>query len=276
MSKQVKKAVTTTTPENTQGFISNIKEFDRNGNLVLEADFSGPGLPESKIVNLYDDQNRLIEKKQYTEGDELADHQVFFRNQDGQLLKTEVHYPDGSKSIIVEKTDGRKSETIEEDEDGELESKEVNHFNKDGLVELRELYDFNHNLVEAYTFEYNEAKQLVRRDQLDRKKKLFLYTLFEYDQKGRNTKRANFNRKGKLSDFLAVEFDENDQIVKQNFGGKFHFIFGYDQNGNTILEERLRADGEMEYRSTFEYDEEGRLRKEVNTDFIRETTYEFH
>ena len=63
--------------------------------------------------------------------------------------------------------------------------------------------------------------------------------------------------------------------MKQNIGGKYSFVFEYDAGGRTILEERYLADQQLEYQSRFEYDDDGRMIKEVNLDFTKNFNYEF-
>lgn len=277
MGKKIKRSVTTTTIKGETGFISAIVEYDQNGNTIREEEYLGPNELQSRILSTYDDQNRLIEQKQFTEEEGWADHRIIHRNEAGEVEKTEVRFPDGSISMIFEKSnpDNRTTEVIEEDEEGELEGREVNHLNENKQLALREIFNFNNKLSEAFRYEYDDAGQLVRREQLDRKKKLVLYTLFEYDEKGQTIKRANYNRKNKLSDFLTIEYDEKGQVTRQNFSGQFSIVFEYDDQGNTILEERYRADGELEYQSRFEYNEEGKVVKETNQEFTKETTWEY-
>ena len=88
--------------------------------------------------------------------------------------------------------------------------------------------------------------------------------------------RCNRNRKGVLSDFIKIDYDENGQIIKQNISGKYSFIFEYDQEGRTVLEERYLANNQLEYQSLYEYDDEGRMTKEVKLEFTKEYKYEFY
>ena len=80
---------------------------------------------------------------------------------------------------------------------------------------------------------------------------------------------------GELKSKEVIDYDTAGQVVKQNISGKYSFIFEYDQEGRTVLEERYLADNQLEYQSLYEYDDEGRTTKEVNLEFTKEYRYEY-
>jgi len=265
----------TTTEDNT--YKSSRTEYDIAGNIILEEEYSEEGEIESKIESVFDKKSNLIEQKQYTDNELLTDHRVMVRDEEGILLQTNVFFSDGSKSILTKSLDEAQNleETKEIDEDGQLESREVHHFNGDKQTILHEIYNFDNKLTEAFRFTYNDQGRVARREQLDQRKKLLLYTDFTYDEEGRTTLRTNHNRKGKLSDFLKVDYDEKGQVIEQNFSGKFFFKFEYDTKGNTVLEERMNANNEIDYQSRFEYDEDNNLKQEINLQFSKVLSYEY-
>ena len=278
MAPQVKKIEIHTHPVGEEIYLKEISEFDERGNLILQEEYLPDGSIENKTESWYDGDNRILEEKQYTDEGVLADHKKYNRNEQGELLKVEIAYQDGSKAFQTSHIDPDSLlETIEEkDEDDELEFRELNQYNSDKQLLSKEVYDFNNKLKEAFTYEYNSDGNLVKRAQFDHKRKPELQTEYKYNENGLMVYRANRNRKGKLSDFLKVEYDSKGQVVKQSFSDNFFFVFEYDTNGNAVLEERLSANNEMEYQSRFEYDENKQLIKEINAGFTRELTYHYH
>ena len=277
MKKAVKRIETKTYPNDEEGYLSQVTEFDAAGNQLLLIDYLPDGSIENKIDSKYDDNN-LLEEKQYTDEETLTDHKCYFRNQDGQIERIEITYQDGSVAIQTHRIDPKtNTETIEElHENGDLEFREVLEYDKDKNLKARDVYDFNNKLKEAFTYTYNEGGLLVNRKQLNPKRKLEIETRYEYNGNGLISYRANLNRKGKLSDFLKVEYDANGQVIKQNFSGKFFFTFEYDAQGNAVLEERYSAGNELEYQSRFEYDDNNQMIKEINSAFVRELHYSYH
>jgi len=275
--KKIKNIETHITNSEDLTYKSARSEYDIAGNITLEEEYSEEGEIETKIESIYDEKGNLCDQKQYTDNDLLTDHRVMTRDEDGNLLETNVFFADDSKSIITKSIDESQSfeETKEIDEDGQLETREVMHFNDDKQTILHEIYNFDNKLTEAFRFTYNDQGQVSRREQLDQRKKLLLYTDFTYDEEGRTTLRTNHNRKGKLSDFLKVDYDEKGQVVEQNFSGKFFFKFEYDTKGNTVLEERMNANNDVDFQSRFEYNEDNNLKQEINLEFTKVLSYEY-
>lgn len=278
MSNKLKRKEVRSRTQEIKEYLSEIIEYDILENPIIQEEYTPEGEIELRIHSSYDSKGNLIEQKQTIENGELADHKIFHRNDSGKVIRTEIFFQDGSKSIVnlIKDPEKNTEEHVEVDEDGELESRELNYLNENKQIILKETYSYENKLTEAFKYEYNQKGMLIRRDQLDQRKKLFLYTEYEYDEYGRTVFRANRNRKGKISEFLKVDYDDKGQVIKQNFSGKYFFIFEYDQKGNTVLEERYDAENQLEYQSRFEYDENNRLTREVNLEFTREITYQYH
>ncbi len=258
-------------------YTSELSKFDENGNVIENIEFEEDASVQNKTISKYDDENRLLEEIIWLDGEIVSEHKKYMRNEDGSIDRIEINYQDESTAIQYTKKDEEKhtEEWIEEDENGELESRELVQNDHSGKILSREVFDYRNKLKEAFEFIYNENGYLVTRKQLDNKRKLFLVTEYQYDENKNIIFRANRNRKGVLSDFLKMDYDENGQVIKQNISGKYSFNYEYDLNGRTVLEERYLADNELEYQSRFEYDEDGRMTKEVNLEFTKEYRYEF-
>ncbi len=267
------------TPKGESGepWVSQILQYDRHGRELANYQYSAPGVFESKTEYRYDENGRLLEETTYQDEHEIAERKTFQLDPAGEPERISIDFNDGSQSfrIRVKDPDNRTENWIEQDEDGEQENRECKTFDAEGNLLLKEVYDHRDKLTEAFEYEHNASKQVVRRLQLDNRKKLVIETRFSYTTGGLLELRANYNRKGQLSDFIKIEYDDHGRVFRQNISNKFFFEFEYDQNGNTIVEERYTGE-ELEHRTTYSYDKNNRVVLEEHPDMIREFTYEYY
>jgi DNA-binding MarR family transcriptional regulator len=270
----------TTIPKDSESesFVSQIINYDRNGNEIARYEYRGPGEFESKQEFRFNENNKILEETNYQDEHEILERKIFTRDENGQVEKIDIEYNDGSFSVqTVEKDDEANTENwIERDEDDEQESREFLKYDEKGRVILRESYDFNDKLLEAFEYEYNESGQLSRQRHLDDRRKLILETEFRYTESGQLLLRASRNRKGDLSDFLKIEYNENNKPVRQSFSGKYTFLFEYDDNGNTVVEEQYAGESLLENRITFEYDVNNRVVLEEQLKLSKQYEYEYY
>lgn len=276
--KQLRSLQITTTPKNddSEPYVSQIVIFDRAGNEISRSEFSGPGEFESKTETRYDASGKIIEVTTYLDEEEIAERKKYDRNSEGKVEKVDIEFTDGSASIqTVERDDSQHTENwIERDEDGELESREFLKFDEKGNLILKESYDFNDKLTEAIEYDYYPDGEVHLRRQLDERRKLILETEYKYTEGGLLLLRVSRNRRGDLSDFLKIEYNDNGQPIKQSFSGKYIFLYEYDEQGNTIVEEQYSGDT-LDNRITSEYDENKRLVLEDQVKFSRTFVYEY-
>jgi hypothetical protein len=110
---------------------------------------------------------------------------------------------------------------------------------------------------------------------LDQRRKLIIETEYKYSDTGLLILRVSRNRRGELSDFLKIEYNEKGLPVKQSFSGKYTFLFEYDDQGNTVMEEQYSGDT-LDNRITSEYDENNRVIVEEQFKFSRHFEYEYY
>ncbi len=277
--KEVRTLRVTTTPkdEESEPFVSQIIQYDKAGNEISRQEFTGQEEFESKVETIYDANNKVVEVTTYLDENEIAERKKYIRNADGRIEKVNIEFTDGSVSIqTIERDEENNTENwIERDEDGELESREFMKFNEKGSVILKETYDFNDKLTEAFEYEYHPDGEMSIRRHLDQRHKLILETEYKYSESGLLILRVSRNRRGELSDFLKVEYNEKGLPVRQSFSGKYLFEFEYDDNGNTIVEEQYTGET-LENRITTEYDENNRQISEDQIKFSRLFEYEYY
>ena len=277
--KEVRTLRETTSPkdEDSESFVSQIVHYDKAGNEISRQEFNDQEEFESKGETIYDANNKVVEVTTYLDEHDIAERKKYVRNAEGRIEQVNIEFTDGSVSIqTIERDEENITENwIERDEDGELESREFMKFNDQGSVILKETYDFNDKLTEAFEYEYHPGGEMSIRRHLDQRHKLILETEYKYSESGLLILRVSRNRRGELSDFLKVEYNEKGLPVRQSFSGKYLFEFEYDDNGNAIVEEQYSGET-LENRITSEYDENNRLISEDQVKFSLLFEYEYY
>lgn len=263
--------------EDSESYISQIIHYDHAGNEIARYEYHGPDEFESKVETRFNENNQVIEATTYLDEHEIAERKVYVRNKDGQIEQVNMEFTDGSVSVqTVERDAENNTENwIERDEDDELESREFLKFDKEGKVILRELYDFNDKLTEAYEYEYHPDGKMSIRRQLDNRRKLILETEFKYSESELLALRVSRNHRGDLSDFLKIEYNDKNQVVRQSFSGKYNFVYEYDEQGNAVVEEEFSGDT-MDNRITSEFDANNQVVLEDQVKFSKRYEYEYY
>jgi len=276
---QLRSLRVTTIPkdEDSEPYVSQIVHFDRAGNEIARYEYNGPDQFESKVETKFNENNQVIEVTTYLDENDIAERKAYLRNSEGKIEKVNIEFTDGSVSIqTIERDDLNNTENwIERDEDDELESREFVKYNADRKVILREMYDFNDKLTEAFEFEYNANGEISVRRHLDERRKLILETEFKYSDSGLLLLRVSRNRRGDLSDFLKIEYNDKEQIVRQSFSGKYIFAYEYDDQGNAVVEEEFSGDN-LDNRILSEFDADNRVVLEEQSKFSKKFEYEYY
>jgi hypothetical protein len=275
---QIRSLKVTTFPkeEESESYVSQIIHFDRSGNEIARYEYNGPDQFESKVESRFNENNQVIEVTTYLDEHDIAERKVYIRDKEGRIEQVNIEFTDGSISIqTIERDAADNTENwIERNEDDELESREFLKYNPEGKLILRELYDFNDKLTEAFEYEYNQNGEPLIRRHLDGRRKLILATEYKYSESGSLVLRVSRNRRGDLSDYLKLEYDDKDQVVRQSFSGKYTFAYEYDEQGNAVVEEEFSGDT-MDNRITSEYDSNNRIVLEDQVKFSRQFEYEY-
>lgn len=276
---QIRSLRVTTYPkdEDSESYVSQIVHFDRAGNEIARYEYHGPNEFESRVETRFDEKNQVVEVTNYLDENEIAERKVFTRNANGKIDQVNIEFTDGSISVqTIERDEENNTENwIERDEDDQQESREFLKFNAQGKIILRELYDFNDKLTEAFEYEYHPNGEMSIRRHLDDRRKLILETEYKYSETGLLILRASRNRRGDLSDFLKIEYNDRGQVVRQSFSGKYNFIYEYDDQGNTVVEEEYSGET-MDNRILSEYDANNRIVLEEQVRFTRKFEYEYY
>jgi YD repeat-containing protein len=277
---QLRSTRITTHPKDSEDkpFVSQIINYDRQGNEINHVEYRGAGEFESKMEFRFNENNRILEETSYQDEVEILERKVFIRNEMGQVERIDIEYSDGSVSVLtVERNEKENSENwIERDEEDEQESREFLKYDKDGRAILKESYDYRDKLTEAFEYEYDESGKMTKQRHLDDRRKLILETEFRYNEFGKPTLKASRNRKGALSDFLKIEYNENGLPEKQSFSGRYTYTYEYDERGNVVEEKHYIGDSVLDEVITSEYDANNRIILEDQAKLSRKFEYEFY
>ena len=146
--------VTTTTyqlnnDELVNPYKSSFIEYDIDNNVICSIEFAADGGVESKTISEYE-KKHLKKQYEYFSEDEIGEQSEYFRNEEGVVEKIIKNYADGSVSNILFEREGKQLSIITNDEDGELDEKEVLIFDDKKQLISKEIYDYNNKLQEKY------------------------------------------------------------------------------------------------------------------------------
>lgn len=211
-------------------------EFDENGNCTKETNYYDEEAVSETITNVYDDKNKI--------------------------LKSETEYGDGSISIKSVALNSDKTEQIIEthDEDGVLESKEVNQYN-DGLLVKQMVYDEDNKLVNETLNEFDENKNLIKRVEKNYFEKTEFITNFEYNENNNFVKYQKLTPKGIVLEKLFISYDDQNRVIEQKYSDRIIYKYIFDDEKKTKTEER--------------YDQQGVLRLQIVSDVSNGETIQF-
>lgn len=233
------------------------KEFDEDGNLILEIQYSFGGAISEKYS--YRFQNgKMVEKNTYFDEEEIAETEIYeyendkiskltkkynegyeeeFRfeyNAQGKLISKKSTEEDGEKQIY--EYSSNETEVKSYNEDGELISSEKSIFDdKQNLIKsISQNFD-----LETFTnteYQYDENNNVILEIEKDESENVIQVIKTEYDSKGRPSK--TITKSDKNSTILTLEYDEFD---------------------NEIHQLEVDEDGEVNYNVKRKYDKEGNI-----------------
>lgn len=242
-----------------EGFIHEYREFDENGNEIIDISYNPAEEIQDKTERDFDDKGNVIEEK-YFDGEELAHHHSFERDDDGKALKEFLHYLDGSKDTIRYEYDGDANllSKTTMDEDDYVEKKE-DYTYKDGKVTSFESFEED-ELIRREAHQYDEKGHLTESTVEDNEREEFFRVVHEYE----NDKRVRSYRYDTDDELIEkLEFrHEGDQlklVIQELPGEKNISQYEYDSKGNVVMQEEINKDNETNTKVERKFDEEGNI-----------------
>lgn len=241
---------------------SGFQEFDENGNLTKEVQYTASGEIESANGYKYDDKHRVVEEIHYYEEEEIGEIIKYKLDDEGKRLAVEITYGDGSvstknylrlKDMITVKTT---------DEDGDIEAEEVVKIDEHGNA-LEELhFDEDQNIVTRFINVYDKDHHMISRTEFGENDEFMRKVTVEYDADGNASLETHLNRKDKIIDQVAFTYDKDgNRTVWENSVYINKTLF--DANQRPVREERMnRRNNLVEEFTDYTYDEEGKVLSE--------------
>lgn len=224
-------------------------EIDDRGNFVLDQSFNPEDGSMNTIRRRFDGENRVVEE-------------VFIDGEEETPYETRTYSYAGSERIErcdIQYLEDKVSENYRYDEEGKLLEKEIQYEDGSSYVETRCTW---------------EGKLLVKEEEFSDSDELQLRKEYTYNEKGQPVKivlyepEADVSVVNKTTEVLTygpqgVEMQEtyniSDQlVVRRNFSydeqgrrtsviiesasSYFKHVYGYDENGNCILDQMLNKD----------------------------------
>ncbi len=230
--------------------------YTADGQLLTETRYNEDGEVEEKYENKFDEEGRLIEELTYLDGDEIAAHKTYERDNEGQVTKAFKHYLDGEKDTIHYKRDdeGRLIEKATIDSYGEEEAREVIEYKKD-KVSRRRILEYDELMLEE-TYEYDQDGNMVEHTKwtIEEEDAKFVNT---FDASGKLIEALKQDLKGKLLSRIEYQYDgeQMTKVMEEHPYGTNTTTLIYDEKGNPVEQVEVDQNGEINNKARRSYNE---------------------
>lgn len=231
--------------------IHNYREFDEQGNLILEIGYTREGDVADKIAYKYDTEGRQIETMVYGEFDEVLERKETVFNASGRRIKEIMHYLDGSADIheFFYDENGRLTGMTVKDDEDELEFSEKYSYEGDKMVRW-ERWDDEDEMIFKQEDEYKDGALITRTTWSDEEEEPFTVV-------------QHFTATGHLQEELR--YNNNEELIERN-------IYEENETGHVV---RLVEENRQRKNTTeFEYDESGRITHQAETNLAGDLNHE--
>jgi len=272
------KKVTTLKKVDDQEFISEIVNYDINGNIIDATSFYADGDVEGKVVTTYNEKNFKIEVATYVDNNDFAEKSVFVWDANDKLEREEICYADGSLSIrSYDKNDKDNSLTITLiDEDNELEEMEVLKFDVNKNLIEKISYDENKKIIGRLENIYDQNNLLIEKKEYDEKNKIVSSQKQFFNDNNNLIKRLTYNSQNKIVGSMLVTYDDFQRVVEQNMDNNYFIIVEYDDQNNSQTEQRRLANGTIQWSRISKYNENKLLIQETGLEYSKTFEYQFY
>ncbi|MFO8054129.1 MAG: hypothetical protein R6U19_03080 [Bacteroidales bacterium] len=243
------------------------REFDEQGNILLDEVYMEDGSFDRRYVCRYEDNKLLDEKLYITDPSELSEHNSFEYEGD-KIIKAYTHFQDGSRDTILYDYDPQghliKKTIIDEDE--EIEEVEERIYDQQNLISLYryEDGDMEHPSLEEHN-EFDEQGNLIEKIVHDHKDEQKEKQVFEYDDQGKETMIKNY-RNDLLQQKAIFHRDENGnptEIIEEKPGQRIRIVQQHDANGNVTGQTVYNTQDTVLYKIRRKFDEHNNMLESV-------------
>ena len=240
-------------------------EYDKNDNLLVEAEYSGSGEETSRSVSKYTGNN-LTEEEQYIDG-ELTERKTY-EHENNRLIREKTHYLDSSFDVETYTCDSEGNVITKElkNFDGELETTEkFTYLNK--LLTEHTVFDAENNLINKITHKYSETRDIIETTEWNAENNRELRTVYGKNEtvKEGYPDYVIYTQSGSIVQKKHTIFDTEGRLLKQQID-QYHAqgivsyltVNEWDEKGNLFITENY-TNGALIQRAERFYDEENKL-----------------
>ena len=225
-------------------------EYDEDGRIIREAQFTGDGMMAEQYLMHYDYQGKPASMTILGEDGEALEVRRNEYDAKGRLVRTSVEYMDGSLGLTEYIFDDWEMLTarITYDEDRNIESREsylhhegnlilTERFNEEDVISFRqeEIYtDGKHSETRIWTAEEGEPYTRV----------------IKLNEAGRKIAEMKYDSRDKLVERITIEEDQDGKLLKvseENPYRKTITEYHYDKDGNLTGQVELAEDGSVHH-----------------------------
>jgi len=258
--------------DSTGRYLSSIKEYDVNGNILKEIGYRPDGWIENHYSIAYNEKNQRVEYAIYDEDDQLLENHTFEYDDDGNIIGEScfyaemddhdyTHYNYDENGLLIEKRNL--------DSDNEFYGLIRFTYSNKLLVREEHIND-EQKLESEKIFEYNAEMKLITETAIDHLEGDKRTIRNEYNTAGQKIKSLIYNKKDQLASKLYYEFDDqgrNCTLIEEDAHGVSITRYIYLDNGKMSRQEKYNANDELLVRWEYEYAEDLLLN---TVTFIRE------
>ncbi|PLX00097.1 MAG: hypothetical protein C0593_01735 [Marinilabiliales bacterium] len=247
--------------KNTDKFLRETTEFDDNGNEILRIEYNPDGSIEQKTSREFDEQNRIISEKVFSEG-EIVENKFWEYDSNGRAVKEIQKYIDGSydTTTIIYNEDGEVTERRTTDDEGEEAGKEI-MVRENGLLKQHTMYDdFGEVEADEENF-YDEENRLIKKISLnlEGEKETIEIT---YNEHGQIYREILLNEDGKIMERNTYTYGENglpSEIHEETTAKNNTARIMYNDNKQVTLHEVYDVAENLVNRVERKYDDQNRV-----------------
>jgi hypothetical protein len=222
------------------------KEYDLNGNLLRDITFDMDGAVQEHYVYVYDGKNRMVEKINYYDEEEITDTTYYHYEEGENPVSGRKVYQDGSEDTISYEynTAGRLTGQSIRNDDGETEEESEWRFNEDGFEVFYEKREMG-NPVFREQQEYRGDGKVVKVILWDGDREEETIHLISYNEEGLQNRIEKYSDKGKLLDIIHIQSFENSlpsEVVHTGPEGTSRTIYAYDPEGRPVLQQEFNSE----------------------------------
>lgn len=262
--------------EKSEKYISELKEYDENGNLVCLRNYDSKGDVIFEHIFNFDSNNKLISESISDFVENYYEKKDYKYDQStSNLVEEKIDYGDAGYSIKKYFYDSNKIIIKLYDEDDEIEEETEMIFDDCGNLLIKTVKDDMNIIIEKIKNSFDTNDRLIMKEEYDRFNKVEKIHHYYYTESGKIQGIKTLNSRGKTIDWIKIDFNENDKPVLQSTmaGDKIELEYLDD---NIIIEKYINQHGVEVSKNKIIRDEKGNTLEEHSVSEIKIYEYIYY